>query len=141
VPVLRLPEALLRRPVGPPGVDVLIEQWADRVVHALAGHACAVVAIDRPLCPDPGMPRLLGEHLSETVARVLEHGAVHGGVDRLLVEGGATAVSLVRRMGWTRLRVCYEWATGVVSLRVVGQAAPRVSMKPGSYAWPDAVLA
>ena len=148
VPVLRLPEALLQRPVGPPGVDALIGQWADRVVRALASCSRAVIAIDRPLCSDPGMPQVLGGYLAEAVARALEHCAVHGdpdgtvygGVDRLLVEGGATAVAVVRRMGWTRLRVCREWATGVVSLKAAGQAAPLVSMKPGSYAWPDAIL-
>jgi uncharacterized protein YgbK (DUF1537 family) len=140
VPVLRLPVELLRRSMGRLDVDRLIEQWVDRVVRALASCSRVVIAIDRPLCSDPGMPQVLGGYLSEAVARVLEPGAAERGADRLLAEGGATAVALVRRMGWTRLRVCREWATGVVSLSVSGQVAPRLSMKPGSYAWPDAIL-
>lgn len=136
VPVLRLPLALLDHSVDEPGADALVGQWADQVVRALCRCSRAIIAIDRPLCPDPDMPRVLGEYLGEAVVRVL--GRVK--VDRLFAEGGATAVALVRRMGWTRLRVCHEWATGVVSLEVAGQAAPLVSMKPGSYAWPDAIL-
>ena len=62
-------------------------------------------------------------------------------VDRLYAEGGATAVALVRRMGWTSMRVLCEWATGVVTLQVQGRAAPLLSIKPGSYAWPKAILA
>jgi hypothetical protein len=57
------------------------------------------------------------------------------------VEGGATAAALVRRLGWVRLSVCQEWATGVVSLEIKGQAQPLVTMKPGSYAWPEEIVA
>jgi uncharacterized protein YgbK (DUF1537 family) len=137
VPVLRLPHALLQRPVQAPGAGAWIERWADEVVRALAKHSRAVLAIDRPLSPDPGMPRVLGEYLSGAVEQVL--GRVK--VERLFAEGGATVAALARRMGWPRLRVRSEWATGAVSLEVVGQAAPLVSMKPGSYAWPDPILA
>jgi uncharacterized protein YgbK (DUF1537 family) len=137
VPVLRMPCGLLAPSVREPGAGVLVEQWVDEVVNALEHWPRAVLAIDRPLCSDPGMPQVLGGYLSEAVGHVL--GQIH--VDRLFVEGGATAVALVRRMGWTRMRVRYEWATGVVRLEVVGQAAPLMSMKPGSYAWPDVILA
>jgi len=32
-------------------------------------------------------------------------------------------------------------APGIVSLRAYGQAGPLLTMKPGSYLWPDAVWA
>ena len=96
----------------------------------------AIVAIDRPLVSDRGMPQVLGAYLSEVVERAL--GRVE--VGRVFVEGGATAVALVRRMGWTCLRVRREWATGVVTLEVENQGAPLLSMKPGSYTWPEALL-
>jgi uncharacterized protein YgbK (DUF1537 family) len=95
-----------------------------------------MIAIDRPLCREPGMPQILSDHLSAAVERVLGRVAV----DRLYLEGGATAVAVVRRLGWMRFRVCKEWATGVVSMQVTGQAGPLVSMKPGSYAWPDELV-
>jgi uncharacterized protein YgbK (DUF1537 family) len=95
-----------------------------------------VVAIDRPLVAEPDMPQRLGGYLAEAVAQVLGQTRI----DRLFAEGGATAVSLVRRMGWTCLRVRREWATGVVTLAVESQDAPLVSMKPGSYLWPEAIL-
>jgi uncharacterized protein YgbK (DUF1537 family) len=137
VPVLRLPDRLMQPPEAVPDVDVLVGQWADKVIRALAESPRVVVAIDRPLCPEPGMPQVLSRYLSAAVGRVLAQVKV----DRLFAEGGATAVSLVRCMGWTRMRVRREWATGVVSLELVGQDAPLVSMKPGSYTWPEAVLA
>jgi uncharacterized protein YgbK (DUF1537 family) len=105
-------------------------------VRALLRSGSAIVAIDRPLEPEPGMPQILGEYLSETVAQVLSRVEV----GRLFVEGGATAVSVVRRMGWSCFDVRREWATGVVSLQVRDQKGPLLSMKPGSYAWPVEIL-
>jgi uncharacterized protein YgbK (DUF1537 family) len=116
---------------------VLVEQWAEEIADALSTHPRVLAAIDRPLCPEPGMPQVLGEYLGQAVERVLHRVTV----TRLFAEGGATAVGLVRRMGWTRMRVCREWATGVVTLAVQGRDAPLLSMKPGSYTWPDALLA
>jgi uncharacterized protein YgbK (DUF1537 family) len=88
------------------------------------------------------MPQVLGGHLSAVVEQVLSRQPV----DRLFVEGGATAAALVRQLGWERLRVCREWATGVVSMHAervppAGRARPLLTMKPGSYAWPDEILA
>jgi uncharacterized protein YgbK (DUF1537 family) len=136
VPVCRLPMPLLDKPG--PGLDAgaLVERWEDEIASALSSHARAVAAIDRPLCPGPGMPQVLGEYLGRAVECVLRRVAVAC----VCVEGGATAASLLRRMGWARLCVCREWATGVTTCRVEDQAAPLVTIKPGSYAWPEALL-
>jgi uncharacterized protein YgbK (DUF1537 family) len=136
VPVLRLPGELLERSVSVRDAEAWIERWADQVAGALSTHPRVVAAIDRPLCSEPGMPQVLGGYLSAVVAQVLTRVTV----DRLFAEGGATAVALVRRMGWTCMSVRREWATGVVTLAVEGQDAPLMSMKPGSYVWPEAIL-
>jgi uncharacterized protein YgbK (DUF1537 family) len=140
VPVFRLPSGLLRQLAGDAKAAsetaALVAQWAGDVIGALERHPRVIIAIDRPLCPEPGVPRALGEYLGEAVERVLEKATV----DRLFAEGGATAVALVRRMGVSRMRVCREWATGVVSLEAVGDESLLLSMKPGSYVWPEAIL-
>jgi uncharacterized protein YgbK (DUF1537 family) len=132
--------AVLRIPTGLFGIGAgsgqWVREWADACTRALEDQSRAMIAIDRPLCREPGMPQILSDHLSAAVERVL--GGV--AVDRLYLEGGATAVAVVRRLGWTRFRVRKEWATGVVSMQVAGQAGPLVSMKPGSYAWPDELV-
>jgi len=134
IPVLRMPPGLF---AIDPQSPKLIRAWADAVVRALESHPRVMVAIDRPLCRDPGMPQILSSHLSTVVEQVIHRHPV----DRLYAEGGATAVALRRRLGWKRLRVRRELATGVVCMQIVGQTRPLVTMKPGSYAWPDEVLA
>lgn len=57
---------------------------------------------------------------------------------RIGLEGGATAIAFIRRMGWTRFEVIPEGHTGVGTLRPPG--GPVICVKPGSYDWPEASL-
>lgn len=54
---------------------------------------------------------------------------------RIGLEGGATAIAFIRRMGWTRLEVIPESHVGVGTLRPPG--GPVLCIKPGSYPWPE----
>ena len=132
IPVLRMPPGLFGiNPLSPK----LIREWADATVKALEIHPRVMVAIDQPLCRDPGLPQILSSHLSELVEQVINRRPV----DHLFAEGGATAAALVRRFGWKRLRVRRELLPGVVCMQVEGMPGPLLTMKPGSYAWPDEV--
>jgi uncharacterized protein YgbK (DUF1537 family) len=68
-----------------------------------------------------------------TVERVLRLRTI----DRICIEGGATASALVRRMKWKRMTVCRSYASGVVALAVGGPKPLELVIKPGSYDWPD----
>jgi uncharacterized protein YgbK (DUF1537 family) len=57
---------------------------------------------------------------------------------RIGLEGGATAMAFIRRMGWTRFEVLPEGHTGVGTLRPPG--GPVLCVKPGSYPWPEGCL-
>lgn len=57
---------------------------------------------------------------------------------RIALEGGATAIAFIRRMGWTRFEVIPEGHAGVGTLRPPG--GPVLYVKPGSYPWPEDVF-
>ncbi|MEM9016779.1 MAG: four-carbon acid sugar kinase family protein [Verrucomicrobiota bacterium] len=60
---------------------------------------------------------------------------------RIALEGGATATAFLRAMGWDRFFVVPENHEGVGTLIPLG--APDgilVSVKPGSYPWPDSLF-
>jgi uncharacterized protein YgbK (DUF1537 family) len=138
VPVLRMPAELLDVPPADPVLaQACVHRWAGEVIRALETHPRAMVAIDLPLRREPGVPQALSAYLGAAVQEVITERPV----DHLFVEGGATAVSLIRRFGWERLRVRFEFSPGVVCMQVEGADGPLVTMKPGSYAWPEPVLA
>jgi uncharacterized protein YgbK (DUF1537 family) len=70
--------------------------------------------------------------LAETVLGCIE-------ISHVFAEGGATAVELARRMGWTQLQVVREVAPGVATLAVNGDNALQFTVKPGTYVWPDEI--
>jgi hypothetical protein len=90
-----------------------------------------MLAIGRPETTDPA---ILTETLIEKSLPLI------GDRDdlRIGLEGGATAIAFIRRMGWTRFEVIPEGHTGVGTLRPPG--GPVLCVKPGSYDWPDASL-
>lgn len=54
----------------------------------------------------------------------------------LLLEGGATAESICRMMGWTTFEpLSHEWQ-GIAGLRLIEPEGLLIFTKPGSYSWP-----
>jgi uncharacterized protein YgbK (DUF1537 family) len=94
-----------------------------------------MVALGSPPGALAAVPRSLLEQLIEAVAQLLGQRPV----GRLFVEGGGTASALMRRMGWTSGRVCRQYAPGVVAVQVNARPPVTVTIKPGSYPWPDEV--
>ena len=102
------------------------------ITGALRANRRTVIGIgDGPLTH--GMaPSALAKQLARAAADVLRDNSV----ERLLLEGGATAAAVVHELGWTRLCACKVAAPGIGTLRPFELAAPIVSIKPGSYDWP-----
>lgn len=109
----------------------LLDRWQQDVCAALDRSNIAITTIGREMSPDTGAPRRLLLLLVQHVKTVLQSSEV----ERIYVEGGATASALIRALGWREMDVCAEVAPGVVSLKVPGSRTI-VTMKPGSYPWP-----
>jgi len=133
IPILTMPEASFASPETPSSHD--LEQWADAVTAALSAGGRAMVAIGRDVQVTSSGPAALANALVAAATRALRR----GGVDRICVEGGATAAALLGAMGWTRLDSVPCRAPGVAALRPHGAIEPILLVKPGSYPWPDAV--
>jgi D-threonate/D-erythronate kinase len=111
------------------------EAIAREAVAALQLNAAVILHIGLPRVREPRAAGLLATYLiriAQLVLGQLEVGQVY-------VEGGATAVELVRRLGWNCLKVLREVAPGVATLGVGGAPSPCLTIKPGSYVWPDQV--
>ena len=80
---------------------------------------------------------VLVTRLAQVVTEMLKQTAI----DQLLLEGGATAAAVVRRMGWRRLAVRADSGNGVGVLRPIDENAdvPTLYVKPGSYPWPQEI--
>ncbi|MEO6434507.1 MAG: four-carbon acid sugar kinase family protein [Tepidisphaeraceae bacterium] len=110
-----------------------LDTWHDQVLTSLETANAAVVFVGRPLDRSPGASQRIESALAQVVARVLDRQPI----EQLFLEGGATASSVSRRMGWQTLEICGELSPGVVQMRATdGQT---ITVKPGSYPWPETV--
>ena len=107
------------------------DTWSHQVLDALtAGNGRVLVFIPQSL--DRSASQRLQTALAELTAKILASQTV----ENLLLEGGATASAVCRRMGWNRLDVTGEFAPGVVRLNA-GEI--NLIIKPGSYPWPAGI--
>jgi len=132
VPVFGVPRELA---CADEPIPAELELLATRVAAELGRHRRVVLALDLPPIDRALGPRMAAR-LAETALAVLERVPAA----RVFAEGGATAAWLVRSAGWQRLEVVQELAPGVVATLVTGQSIRRFTLKPGSYAWPPAIL-
>jgi len=122
-----------------PGLRVCkkrLDAIVSEAVCALREHARVVLCTGEPLLQDQRAPKQLLNYLSRVALRVIRSVQI----DRIYIEGGATAAAVLGRLGWQRLTVVREVAPGVVRLRPVAASACLVTIKPGSYTWPDEIL-
>lgn len=116
-------------------LDGKVDGWARDTSMLLDRDSLAIVAVDRvePVT-DPDLARRIRDGMATLVERVLAESPV----EELYVEGGATTSSIARRMGWNRFFPVEELCRGVVRMRVDGSSL-HLTIKPGSYRWPEGV--
>ncbi len=133
VRVCPMPEALFQSHA--PGDEHLLGSWAGDIVAALAASGCAIVAIgqaDRHNAPSAlDIRTQMAALVQQVVGRIC--------LSEVLIEGGATAGAILRRLGWNTLDVIGEYGPGVVRLGVKGSPGQTVTLKPGSYPWPERI--
>jgi uncharacterized protein YgbK (DUF1537 family) len=130
IPVLSLPQELAW---GAEFSPVAVEAVAQRVIGALGVHPRVILNVGLPAVRDVEV----AQRLSKDVVRVAERVLRQLPVARIFAEGGATAAELVRCMDWARLEVVRELAPGVATLAVNAERSILLTIKPGSYAWPE----
>jgi uncharacterized protein YgbK (DUF1537 family) len=104
-----------------------------RIVDAFAGSRRVILCVGLPAVTEVATARRLSGHLVDIAELVLAQVPVKN----IFAEGGATSAELVRRMNWPRLEVRRAWAPGVATLAVAGDHSQWLTIKPGSYSWPE----
>lgn len=132
IPVIPMPAAIAKADAAAASA---IQAWIEAVRLRLNEAGAAVAVFDGPVASDVRVAAAIRDAFARCVGELVACGALQ----HLLVEGGATAASIARRLGWHELRMAHEWAHGVASLRPDAVTALVFTMKPGSYAWPEAL--
>jgi uncharacterized protein YgbK (DUF1537 family) len=119
------------------------EDWERARLQDLASQAAAafsacsriIVTIGLPAMKDRSVSQRLHQRLATLAHAIWSQTAC----DHIYAEGGATAREVLRQMGWTRMKVLGEAGPGIATLGSANDAGPRITMKPGSYVWPQTI--
>jgi DNA-directed RNA polymerase subunit K/omega len=110
--------------------------WQAQALALFEQHRCLFIGAPETISPSPGTARQIETMLAQTVALLLSH--TEGKRAHLLATGGATAAAVLQELGSPPLRARQELAPGVVVLETA--RGLQLTIKPGSYAWPDIQL-
>ena len=130
-PVVTLPVELIWGAEFSPGAVAAISRHA---IEAFKSHSRVILAVGLPMVRNAPVARRLFRNVVQVARIVMDEVPI----DRVYAEGGATASELVRCMNWSRLIVESEPAPGAATLSVGNSRGTLLTIKPGTYAWPEA---
>ena len=133
IPVHYVPAATICAETSGDNVHAL---FASHVASSIVAGNNAIIAINPDFIKNIKVdPALLSHKMADIVKQVIDHTSLH----ELLIEGGATAWAILKRLNIQKLYPSKLIAPGVIHLRIAGNNQLCLTLKPGSYPWPAPV--
>ncbi|WP_435139327.1 four-carbon acid sugar kinase family protein [Formosa sp. A9] len=132
VPLLYFPDAMLKPSCEPK----VCAGFSKKLIKTYKRESRLVLRIAREDIVFPESSKLLKERLSTVLNQLVSKTQI----PELFVEGGATAYHLLKTLGWTDCVPVQELAHGVVRLVNTQNKKAHITIKPGSYRWPEQVF-
>lgn len=104
--------------------------WLDDALPKSASCGSVILTIPHRHLTGPAV----AVHLRALTSRMVQQLLRHLRPDELIIEGGATAFAILRRLRLTHFTVLAQLAPGVVRLRE-STSGLLITLKPGSYPW------
>lgn len=113
-----------------------IDDWASEIILALEKKDKVIIAIDTLDCDDvDAIPFRIKEIFATVIKKVLAKVKV----EELLIEGGATAYSIIENLEYKKFYPEQELAQGVIRMRIEQEKEMFLTLKPGSYQWTESI--
>lgn len=131
-PLLLLPDNLLEKE----GDDAILLEWIKKVSETYNKNKKVVLRISNTIIQFENSSIILKNRMSLIVKGLLELSEI----DELFIEGGASAYSVLQKLNWKSFTPVDELALGVVRMQYDADLSKHITIKPGSYKWPSALL-
>lgn len=116
--------------------EVDYDSWCHEIISYITKFGKAIIAID----PQDT------KHLHNQAASLRKKTATIVGlifkqmyVTELLMEGGSTAAAILKQLGISKICPVEELAPGVIRMSADDDSELYITIKPGSYSWPETV--
>ena len=129
IPVIKMPRELFKSQES----AEFVQKWATETTTALRKNRSAIITIGESKMARADIALKLRQHTATVVERILS--TIN--IDQLYIEGGATASAIIKKIGLNRFIPVEKLAPGVVKMSSGGIKNLHITIKPGSYPWPD----
>jgi uncharacterized protein YgbK (DUF1537 family) len=131
-PILLFPETLLQKDME----ESHLIHWIEEVSKIYNENKKAALRISNEIIEFTNSSRVLKIRMSFVVKYLFERCKI----DEIFIEGGATAYDLFDKLNWHSFTPVAELASGVVRMHYDHDPKKHITIKPGSYEWPDGLL-
>lgn len=112
------------------------QDWVDETITLIKANCTAIIAIDEePTKTLNVSASQLRERMAFLVSEILKKIKIH----ELMIEGGSTAAAIIRKLNYAVLVPLEELAPGVIRMNVKENPKLCITIKPGSYNWPESI--
>lgn len=116
--------------------DEAFNEWEKSLVAAFCENNAAMIEIDKPVVREKNFSHYLREQMAKLTHEVFNHVKIN----ELFIDGGATVYSITEKLKLQKLFPVQELAPGVIRMKVNNIEDLYLTIKPGSYPWPDVLL-
>ncbi len=111
---------------------IRIDPKEDQVpnIELLETSPVAMIKLADEVLPEP-------THLPLFIADCLQYITMP---DHIMIEGGDTAAAILKKFQWHSFKVIHQWEPGVTTLQPNHPNSPIITIKPGSYPWPETIF-
>lgn len=111
------------------------DRWIEETVRSFDSYRNVIIVVGDEI---PKGHAILGQ-IPPCLAKITDEVVHRIPITDLCIEGGSTASAVVRKLGWNRFIPIQELAPGVVRMEVGNEKKQYITVKPGSYTWPDTI--
>ena len=129
---MAFPPAMLQQEVE----DSVIDDWAKELMTVWSKKHKLALSISENNISFPDSSQVLKQRISMVVRSLVQH----CDIKELLIEGGATAYSILNVLNCKSLIPVQELSPGVIRMENSLSPYMHLTIKPGSYRWPEKFL-
>ncbi len=118
-----------------PSKEKQFKKWVDDTINSFNNTSKVIIKINQPIIKKPGFAKRLRMETAEFVERVIKNVEIN----ELLIDGGATTYAITKQLNLDKFFPYQELAPGVVRMKVKNNPDLHLTIKPGSYLWPDEI--
>jgi uncharacterized protein YgbK (DUF1537 family) len=131
-PVLVFPDNLLKKNIEASH----LADWMEETTQIYNANKKLVLRISDKIIEFEGSSKILKNRMSNVVKQLLENTSIN----ELFIEGGATTYDLLQKLNWKSFTPTAELTPGVVRMQYALDNTKYITLKPGSYKWPEGLL-